>query len=293
MKEFDCKVSSTWSVCGKVGAEAFTHRHLSPEKKHKFAAGLHYIIGPMRRNDEIYIHNARRKWATWDHHPIFAWTQEEPHIKVFQKSDKKWTGWRPTTEDQLMHFKKKVMKKGGDKEENLSTENALKKVQHRTNAQKEKEMMRTPENVRLREETVARCTAKITRIVLRRQARKARAEHLVRCSLEPGKKKTKRKPLTELYVKGHFTEDRAEWQEELQRQCEKVYNNMEETKEVREKRIEYFRKKVNQQFTRKDASQRSPLTWFCKPEPNKDRKKVNEPEDASWSKGCPWRRFTL
>ena len=31
------------------------------------------------------------------------------------------------------------------------------------------------------------------------------------CSLEPGKKKTKRKPLTELFVKGHFTEDRDEW----------------------------------------------------------------------------------
>ena len=27
MKEFDCKVSSTWSVNGKVRAEAFTHRH--------------------------------------------------------------------------------------------------------------------------------------------------------------------------------------------------------------------------------------------------------------------------
>ena len=26
MKEFDCQVSSTWSVCCKVRAEAFTHR---------------------------------------------------------------------------------------------------------------------------------------------------------------------------------------------------------------------------------------------------------------------------
>ena len=57
--------------------------------------------------------------------------------------------------------------------------------------------MRTPEYVRLREEAAARCTAKIKRRVLRRQARKARAEHL-RCSLVPGKKKVKRKPLTEI-----------------------------------------------------------------------------------------------
>ena len=59
-----------------------------------------------------------------------------------------------------------------------------------------KEMMRTPESVRLREEAAARCTAKIKRRVLRKQAKKARTEHLVRCSLEPGKKKAKRKPLT-------------------------------------------------------------------------------------------------
>ena len=30
MKEFDCKVSSTWSVCGKGRAQASTHRDLSP-----------------------------------------------------------------------------------------------------------------------------------------------------------------------------------------------------------------------------------------------------------------------
>ena len=189
-------MSSTWSVCGKVGAEAFTHRHLSPEKK-RINSQLDHIIGPMRRSDEIYIHNARRLYGQFGTTTLFSREHKKNHTsKSFKKGIKKWTGW-------------------GDKEENLSTvqkiiENALKKIQHRTNAQKEKEMMRTPQNVRLREEAVARCTAKIKRIVLRRQARKARAEHLVRCSLEPGKKKTKRKPLTELYVKGHFTEDRAE-----------------------------------------------------------------------------------
>ena len=30
MKEFDCKVSSTWSVCGKVRAEAFYTQALKP-----------------------------------------------------------------------------------------------------------------------------------------------------------------------------------------------------------------------------------------------------------------------
>ena len=61
--------------------------------------------------------------------------------------------------------------------------------------------------MRLREEAAERCTVKSKRRVLRRQARKARAEHLVRCSLVPGNRKAKRKPLTELYVKGNFTKD--------------------------------------------------------------------------------------
>ena len=109
--------------------------------------------------------------------------------------------------------------------------------------------MSTPENVRLREEAAARCTAKIKRRMSRKQARKPGAEHLVKCSLDPGKKKTKSKPLTELYVKGHFTEDRVEWQKELKRHCEEVYTDLEETKEAQESRLEYFKKIRNHQFT--------------------------------------------
>ena len=36
---------------------------------------------------------------------------------------------------------------------------------------------------------------------------------------------------------------------ELQRHCEEVYTDLEETKEEQENRIEYFWKKGNQQFT--------------------------------------------
>ena len=68
-KEFDCNVSSTWSLCGKVSAEAFTHRHLGKDRKEELSQ-LDYIIGPMRRNDEVYIHNERSLWATWDHYLI-------------------------------------------------------------------------------------------------------------------------------------------------------------------------------------------------------------------------------
>ena len=53
--------------------------------------------------------------------------------------------------------------------------------------------MSTPEDVRLREKAAARCTAKIKRKVLKKQARKARAEHLVKCSLELVKRKDNKK----------------------------------------------------------------------------------------------------
>ena len=95
----------------------------------------------------------------------------------------------------------------------------------------------TLENVRIREEAAARCTEVIKRRGLKKQARKARAEHLVWCSLAPGKRKESHQ--SKLYANGSFTEDREEWQRELQRHCEEVYTDQEETS-VPENRMEYF-----------------------------------------------------
>ena len=71
----------------------------------------------------------------------------------------------------------------------------------------------------------------------------------MRCCWTLGKKKAPRKPLTELYVDGHLTEEREEWQKELQRHCEEECTDQEETKEVQEQRIEYFLRERDQQFT--------------------------------------------
>ena len=65
---------------------------------------------------------------------------------------------------------------------------------HHTKSERENKILSVPENVRLHEEAAARCTAKIKRSVLKKQARKTRAEHQVKCCLEPGKEKAKRKP---------------------------------------------------------------------------------------------------
>ena len=45
----------------------------------------------------------------------------------------------------------------------------------------------------------------------------------------------KSKPFSDLYVNGQFTEDREEWLKELQRHCEEVYTDQDETREVQEK----------------------------------------------------------
>ena len=57
--------------------------------------------------------------------------------------------------------------------------------------------------------------------VRKKQARIARAQHLVTCRLVHGKKKASGKQLTELYVEGRSTEDREEdWQKNW-RHCAK------------------------------------------------------------------------
>ena len=68
----------------------------------------------------------------------------------------------------------------------------------------------------------------IERKVLRKHARKARANHAVKCSLSRGKI-PKRQPLTELYVNDSFTQDRDACKKELQRRGAEVYVDPEET----------------------------------------------------------------
>ena len=57
---------------------------------------------------------------------------------------------------------------------------------------RDKTMKEIPENVRIRKEAVARCTKVIKRKMLKKQPRKARADHLVKCSLKPGRRKIKK-----------------------------------------------------------------------------------------------------
>ena len=148
---------------------------------------------------------------------------------------------------------------------------------------KEKNIPRTLDNVKLREEPAARCTKKIERKVLKKQARKARAEHLVKWCLAQGNRKVRGKPLPELYVNGNFTEDKEEWQRELQRHCEEVYTDQEETREVQENRVEYFKKKGNQQFIVDGRKAEITVDFVLQARAKMSDNKVNGPEDTAVS----------
>ena len=131
--------------------------------------------------------------------------------------------------------------------------------------------------------------------MLKKQARKARAEHVTRCCLALGKKKAPRKPLTELYVDGQCTEDREKWQNELQRHCEEVYTDQEGPKEEQQKnRIceEERRPAVHSGRAQCSGSQ---LTSCCKQGKLSDDK-VNGPDDAvvsEMTKQLPSEKFYI
>ena len=86
----------------------------STEKKDD-TSQLDYNIGPMRRHDEVYIHNGVRTWATWDHLPTCARIHDEKQTNFPKgKRKKKWTGWKPNTDEQTIELRKEMMDKNDD-----------------------------------------------------------------------------------------------------------------------------------------------------------------------------------
>ena len=90
------------------------------------------------------------------------------------------------------------------------TEDAAKEIPHSTKLEKDRE-----------ERAVARSLRPDERRVLRRQARKARAAHLEKCSLPLGQRRILRKPLKELHINGEFSENRRtggrNWRDPLEK----------------------------------------------------------------------------
>ena len=112
------------------------------------------------------------------------------------------------------------------------------------------------------------------------QARRARAEHLVKCSLEPGKKKDKKQVADRTVRKKVILPKTEEWQKELQRHCKEVYTDLEETKVVQKKKKECFKEKGNQQFTEDGRNAEITVDLVLQARAKLSDNKVNGPEDA-------------
>ena len=92
-------------------------------------------------------------------------------------------------------------------------EDAARKVVHLIEGEREKIIKQIPEDVKNRE--AACCEMQKSdgeRQVLKKQARRARAHHLVKSSMEPAERKTRRKPVLELFVNGAYMGNTEDWQ---------------------------------------------------------------------------------
>ena len=115
----------------------------------------------------------------------------------WMEAKRRWSkDWIPESCD--AEGRRKARRKPGNNREGDRGGSSQSGTQHKN--MREKAVQETPENVRVREEAAARCTKVIKRRVLKNQARKARADHLVKYSWMPGRRKVNRKPLSELYV---------------------------------------------------------------------------------------------
>ena len=158
-------------------------------------------------------------------------------------------------------------------------EQATRNIALFTKGEREKIMRQTPEDVKIREEAAARCKRVMERRVLSKQARRARA-HLVKCSMESGRKKNRRKALLELFVDGTFTDNREEWQKELKRHCKSVHTGQEETEEVQKERIEYFKMKGDWQLLEEGRAAAMTVDLVSQARAKLSNNKVSGPADA-------------
>ena len=77
-----------------------------------------------------------------------------------------------------------------------------------------------------------------------------------------------------------FTENREEWNQELQQHCEEVYMDLEETKEVQGGRIEHFKRERDQQFTKNRPFSEITSDLVLQVRATRSENGVNGPEDA-------------
>ena len=153
--------------------------------------------------------------------------EDEGQSFFTQQKKKEWARWKPYDEEARNDLKNTVMYQKGE-------------------ARNDKKKTRTEVTVR---ERAARSSRPIESKVLKQQARKAMAEHAVKCSLMPSKGIPKERPLAEHYVNGSFTEHRGAWEKDLQRHSVEVHADPEDTHEEQEQIIIKYKTDDDRHFT--------------------------------------------
>ena len=126
------------------------------------------------------------------------------------------------------------------------------------------------------EGTAARSSRPIEREALMQQARKARAEHAVKCKLMLGKRISKKKKLlTELYANGSSIEDGGAWETESQRHCAVVHVDPEETTDEQKKWIMKYK-----EFTEQGRVAEITVDLVLQARAKMSENEVDGPEDA-------------
>ena len=249
MMEFHCKATSAWSSYEERKEMPYTQRQWGPKGK---LSQLDFYSGP---KDEYvrYVHLPERKRCAILGTTIRKTRSQKEEGGRCTVQRKKWTRWRPQDDEQEAKFKKMVLLKGAEAFVESSTiqeniESSAKEVAH---TRKDRDShKRVPPKVAVGEAAAPRCSRRRERRVLRNQAKKAWAENLVKCSLVPRTKGTRRKHLKEPFIDGNFSEKGQDCKEELQRHCMDVYVDLDETNEKQKERIQRCEHLGNEHFSR-------------------------------------------
>ena len=119
----------------------------------------------------------------------------------------------------------------------MDSEETAAQVKATTTASRNNKKYKLPDEIRKMSALAAQCRDPVRKKVLRKLAHKARREFDARVGALPRGKIVTKPVVTKLWVNGRATEDREEWNEEVQLHCEKCYGDKSETPEVQAERI--------------------------------------------------------
>ena len=167
-----------------------------------------------------------------------------------------------------------------------NTKKAARKVVHRRKHKEKKAIMTIPENVRVKKLPQGLQKKKTRREYLESRQGKARAEHLVKRSLEPGKKKTKSKPDRTVRERAFYQRQRGMAQKNsngIEKRCALTWRKQ---KMFRWKDLDISRR--NQQFTEEGRHADITVERVLQAREKLGDNKVEGPEDAIVSEMIKW-----